>query len=103
MANVYGYPDYQSFKPLEDSIPRQFDLLEMITTDDPPIYIINLQKARFPRDFNSIEHHREHAIILSEYLEKSGVKHDVYILNDSIKSDKDVKFPIRDFMVNNVK
>lgn len=103
MANFYGYTDYQSFKPLEDSIPRQFDMLKMISSDDPPIYIINLQKKRFPSNFNVIEHHREHAIILSEYLEKAGIKHYVYILNDIITSEKDVSFPIRDFMVNNLK
>lgn len=103
MANFYGYPNYQSFKPMEDSIPRQFDMLKMISEDDPPIYIINLQKKRFPSNFNVIEHHKEHAVILSEYLEKASLKQYVYILNDSIKSTKDVSFPIRDFMVNNLK
>ncbi len=103
MANFYGYPNYRSFKPMEDSIPLQFDMLKMISADDPPIYIINIQKKRFPSNFNVIEHHREHAIILSEYLEKAGVKHYIYIFSDSIKSEKDVSLPIRDFMVNNVK
>ena len=103
MANFYGYPDYQSFSPMEDSISQQFDLLKMISVDDPPIYIINMQKERFPKNYGIIEHHREHAIILSEYLEKFKVRHEVYIYSDSIKSEKDVNLPIRDFMVNNLK
>ena len=103
IANFYGYPDYQSFKPMEGIIPAQFDLLPMISADDPPIYIINLQKQRFPVNYSIIEHHRAHAIILADYLEKSNVKHEVYIYSHSIKSDKDVKTPIRDFMVNNLK
>jgi len=103
IANFYGYRDYHSFKPMEKIVPQQFDMLRMISADDPPIYVINLKEERFPKNYDIIQHHREHALVLSEYLEKSGVKHFVYVYNDSIKSDKDVNLPIRDFMVNHLK
>jgi hypothetical protein len=102
MANFYGYPTYNGFKPLVDSIPRQYDMLRMISPDDPPIYVINMQKKRFPKNFDIIEHHRGHAIVLSKELAKNGVKHYAYIYSKKMKSESDVPYSVKEFMVDNL-
>jgi hypothetical protein len=103
IANFYGYPDFTSFYPKKDSLPQQYDMLRMISDDDPPTYVINLKKERFPKNYDIIQHHRGHALILSEYLQKYGVKHEMYIYGNKIKTEKDVNIHIRDFLVNNLK
>lgn len=102
MANFYGYPTYKGFKPLIDSIPHRYDMLRLISPDDPPTYVINMQEKRFPKDFDIIEHHRGHAIVLSKELAKKGVKHYRYIYNKKMKSEKDVPYSIKEFMVDNL-
>jgi hypothetical protein len=103
MANFYGYPTYSGFRPLADSIPRQYDMLRLISADDPPIYVINMQKKRFPKDFDIIEHHRGHAVVLSKELTKKNVKHYRYIYSRKMKSEKDVPYSVKEFMVDNLK
>ncbi|WP_320052986.1 alpha/beta hydrolase [uncultured Acetobacteroides sp.] len=103
MANFYGYPTYNGFKPLIDSIPKQYDMLRMISPDDPPVYVINMQKKRFPKDFDIIEHHRGHAMVLSKELAKKNVRHYMYIYSKKTKLEQDVSYSVKEFMVDNLK
>ena len=103
IANFYGYPDYKSFEPNRTKLIQQLDMLEMITPDDPPIYVMNLQKERFPKNYGIIEHHRGHAIILDETLKKQHVEHEVFIYSKTIKTENDIHSPLKEFMVNHLK
>jgi len=78
-------------------------MLGMIDPKDPPIYVMNLQKARFPRNIDIIEHHREHALILDKILKKNAVEHIVYIYGKKIKKTEDAKCSIGEFFVGHLK
>lgn len=103
IANFYGYPDYKSFEPDRAKKTQQLDMLQMITPDDPPIYVMNLQKERFPVNYGIIEHHREHAMILDSYLRKQNIEHKVFIYSKKIKTENDINVPLKEFMVNHLK
>jgi hypothetical protein len=103
MANFYGYPNYSSFKSMKNLITKKYDMLDMISPDDPPIYLLNLQKKRFPLSFGIIQHHRAHALILAKFLAKNKIPYDIYIYDKNIKSESDTKLSVRDFLSDHLK
>jgi hypothetical protein len=103
MANFYGYPNYSGFSSIRNLITHKYDMLDMISPDDPPIYILNLQKKRFPFTYGIIQHHRAHALILSKYLAHNKIPNETNVYNKSIKSEIDTKLSLRDFMLNHLK
>jgi len=98
-ANFYGYPNYKSFKANHTGILKDLNMLEMIDSQDPPVYLVNLMKESFPKNKSVIQHHRKHAEILSKTLTAFGVKNYLYTHKHGI--DKD--FPVRVFLVNNLR
>jgi hypothetical protein len=102
-AKFYGYPNYLAFEPHREAITRELDMLRMISPDDPPAYIMNLQKETVPKDMNTIQHHRAHAVVLSEYLERNRVEHEVYLFSDETSTEKDIPHPVREFLVHHLK
>jgi hypothetical protein len=102
-AHFYGYPTYQAFEPHRAAVARDLDMLEMISHDDPPTYIMNLQKEVVPKDLGVIEHHRAHAVVLSEYLQKNGVEHETYLYGKDIVSETDIAHPIREYLVEHLR
>jgi hypothetical protein len=103
MANFYGYPNYSGFSLIRNQITQKYDMLDMISPDDPPIYILNLQKKRFPLTFGIIQHHRAHALILAKFLANNKIPNETNVYNKSIKSEADTKLSIRGFMLNHLK
>jgi carboxylesterase type B len=102
-AKFYGYPNYLAFEPHREAITRELDMLQMISPDDPPAYIMNLQKETVPKDMNTIQHHRAHALVLSECLERNRVEHEVYLFSDVTSSEQDIPHPVREFLVGHLK
>ncbi len=103
ISGFYGYPDYESFKPVQARTVKPLDMLNMISPDDPPIYVMNLQKQRFPVSFGIIEHHRKHALILDRILNEQKVEHQVYVRKPKIKKEADIKLPVREFLTEHLK
>jgi hypothetical protein len=101
-AKFYGYSTYRSFEPHRAQVTRELDMLEMISPDDPPVYIMNLQQEIIPRNIDAIEHHRAHALILSDYLERKGVAHEVYVYSDTVRSETDIRHPVSAFLVSHL-
>jgi hypothetical protein len=101
-AHFYGYPTYKAFEPQRATISREFDMLQMISPDDPPVYIMNLQKETGSKGMGAIQHHRAHAFIFAEYLERNGIEHEVYVYGEQTTSEKDIPDPIREFLVRHL-
>ncbi|RED50551.1 alpha/beta hydrolase family protein [Seonamhaeicola aphaedonensis] len=101
-ANFYGYSDYKSFKNEIRIASKQLDMLSMIDAKDPPIYLMNLMKEHFPKNDNVIQHHRNHAIVVSKKLNKHNVKNHLYT-SKIVDNEKDIDFKIREFIVENLK
>lgn len=102
IANFYGYPDYKSFKPNRKEITASLDMLALIDPKDPPIYLKNTQKGRFPKNIDLIEHHRKHVIAVARVLEKNSIEHQVYTYKD-LKGDPEDHMPFREFAVSKLK
>ena len=100
MANFYGYADYTSFKLNRKEIARSLDMLDMIDSDDPPVYLINLMKENFPDNNDIVFHHRNHAIAVSKKLNKFNIQN--YLFTKKNAQDAE-KYPIREFLVDNLK
>lgn len=96
-ANFYGYPNYKAFRPQRKAVARSLDMLEMIDPNDPPIYLMNLQKERFPKNTNAIQHHRKHAIKVAKTLKRNGVENHLYV-RPNVELEKDIAYRICDFM-----
>jgi acetyl esterase/lipase len=103
IANFYGYPDYPSFSPVQDQTVAKLDMLRMISQDDPPTYVMNLQKQRVPVSFGIIQHHRRHALILDEILTEKKVEHIAFVRTSTIKAEKDVSEPVTEFIAKYLK
>jgi|WetSurMetagenome_2_1015567.scaffolds.fasta_scaffold105474_2 hypothetical protein len=99
IANFYGYSSYKAFRPQRKTISGRYDMLNMITPDDPPVYVLNLQKKRFPADYNTIEHHRAHALILCKIMRAKGVVNEVHVYGKEVRSENDLKLPLKEFMM----
>lgn len=107
-SNFYGYKDYKSFKLVKKEVTAELDMLKMIDEQDPPVYLMNLLDKNClinsnPKEsINILEHHRNHAIIVSKKLNKNRVKNYLYT-SKQVKSEKDIDYPIREFFVNQLK
>jgi acetyl esterase/lipase len=101
-AKFYGYPTYEAFEPHRAKMTHDLDMLRMISSDDPPVYVMNLQKDLLPRDMNTVQHHRAHALILDKYLKMENVEHETYVYSDSSAEEKDVRHPVREFLVEHL-
>lgn len=99
-ANFYGYSTYNSMKNQRKAIAESLDLLDMIDHQDSPVYLMNLLKAQFPVDNIIIQHHKKHAVVLSKTLNKHGVKN--YLFTEQ-NAGKDMVYPVRQFLVDNLK
>lgn len=103
-ANFYGYPTYKSFKPQKDRIEKSLDILGMIDSNDPPVYLMNLQKETFPRNIDIIEHHQRHATEVSKTLYRYGVKNYCYTYKKHlIEKEQDIDYPISKFFAEQLK
>ena len=102
IANFYGYPDYPHFQAAGDTIPQRYDMLKMISPDDPPVYIMNLQRDRDVKTLGLIEHHPAHAEVLDEYLKREHIPHTVYVRSDSIQSESAISYPVRVFLAEHL-
>jgi hypothetical protein len=102
-ANFYGYPTYKSLKPQKDAVIKEFDMLEMVSPDDPPVYIMNLQKERFPKNNKLINHHRKHAIVLAKKFKEQNFEYKLFVRNKQLKSEDDIDYPVRNFLVEHLK
>lgn len=100
-ANFYGYENYNSFKPYKSEITQSLDMLRMIDKNDAPVYLMNLLKETFPKDFNVIEHHKNHAKEVSKILNKNGVKNYLYTYKQA-KTEAEVDYPIYVFLADNL-
>lgn len=100
-ANFCGYPDYKSFKNDKKDICNSLDMLSMIDSQDPPIYLMNLLKETFPKNDNVIQHHRKHAIAVSKRLNKANVENYLYT-SKSVKNENDIDVKLCEFMVENL-
>lgn len=101
-ANFYGYPNYKSFKEQIRMSSEQLDMLAMIDSQDPPIYLMNLMKENFPKNDNVVQHHRRHAIVLSKILKKNNVENYLYT-SKTVDREGDIDIKIREFIVHNLK
>jgi acetyl esterase/lipase len=98
IAHFYGYRTYRDFELLRPEIEERFDMLRMITSDDPPVYLMNLQQSREITDLVKIEHHPAHAEILSKILTQHHVIHETYVYGDTIHSEGDIKISLKEFI-----
>ncbi len=64
---------------------------------------MNLQQEQTPKDLGTIEHHPAHAIILSRYLAKQGVRHRLYVYGDGVQTEGDIDYPVREFLVDHLR
>lgn len=103
IANFYGYPSYKDFKPNKKTIPRSLDMLKMIDSNDPPIYVMNLMKERLPKNMSVIQHHRKHAMKLAKVLKQNGLEYKLYTQNKAINKENDIDYPVREFLVQHLK
>ena len=88
-ANFYGFSTYKEFKPLKKEITEKLDMLNMITPDDPPVWLCNIEtkeyKRGIPHNEGQIFHHPRHAEVVGKEAKKNGVA------NYVITSEKDKK------------
>ena len=102
MANFYGFPSYKSFKPFRNIIPEKLDMLAMISSDDPPVWIRNDLPFTKVKNTNGLYHHPLHAVEVGKVAQLKGVK--TYIITNPTNSS-DIKEPItlEDFFIQELK
>jgi len=77
LVKFYGITDSKLIEtPRLMSYRKSVDMLDLMTADDPPIYVFNEGKDGMPL-FTDPQHHPLHAKYLKIYAEKNGVKHDI--------------------------
>lgn len=94
-ANFYGFVNYESFKPYEREVRKSLDMLAMVDSNDPQIYLENLLVDTFPKNNYIIQHHKNHAITMSEKLNEHGVVN--YIFTADNKKERDA-YPVYVFI-----
>ena len=94
-ANFYGYETYEDFEPSKNTICKSLDMLAMIDSNDPPIYLQNTLEKTFPTNNNVIQHHKNHAITVGEKLDAVKVSNMV-ITHET--NNKAKKYPIYQFI-----
>lgn len=103
-ANFYGYKDYKSFKKYRRPVTKGLDMFGMIDKNDPPVYLMNLQKETFPNNIDVIEHHKCHALRVSNLLNKKGVKNYCFTYKKHvIEKEQDIDYPISVFIAEQLK
>ena len=89
IANFYGFTSYKSFKSLKKEITKKLDMLDMITSDDPPVWLCNIEtkeyKRGIPHNEGQMFHHPRHAEAVGKEAKKNGV------VNYVITSEKEKK------------
>jgi len=77
IANFYGFSSYKSFKPFKKEITEKLDMLKMITSDDPPVWLCNIKtkeyKRGIPHNETQMFHHPRHAEVVGKEAERNGV------------------------------
>ncbi|MCG8701726.1 MAG: alpha/beta hydrolase, partial [Bacteroidales bacterium] len=100
-ANFYGYSDYKSLKPDKEEITTNLDMLKLIDSNDPPVYLINMLDKKLPISNNVIQHHRKHAVVISKKLEQFGIEHYLYT-HKNIDQVENIDYSIKEFMVKHL-
>jgi len=59
-------------------IRRQSDILELMSPDDPPVFIHNSETGEVPTHYGHMAHHPNHARALKERADKVGIEAIVY-------------------------
>jgi len=89
ISNFYGFTSYKSFKPFKKDILEKLDMLNMITPEDPPVWLCNIEtkeyKRGIPHNEGQIFHHPRHAEEVAKVAEGKGV------VNYVITSEKEKK------------
>lgn len=77
ISNFYGFTSYKSFKPFKKEISEKLDMLNMITPDDPPVWLCNIETKKYkrgiPKNEGQIFHHPRHAEEVGKEAKKNGV------------------------------
>lgn len=73
VVNFFGYPNYRSFRPVQDQLLEKYDMLDMISEDDPPIWFKSSLGFDPPTTWNHLVHHPAHATVLIEKLSEYGI------------------------------
>ena len=85
LANFYGYKTYKAFKSFRKETMTKLDMLEMISPDDPPVWVYNPTsdkiKKGIPFNANQLFHHPAHAKIIEKEAKKANITYYV-ITND---------------------
>jgi acetyl esterase/lipase len=103
-AHFYGYRDYKSFRPHQEEITRSLDMMAMIDSHDPPVYLINPLKERFPSNDNVIQHHRSHVLAVAAALKKAGVENYCFVYKrKKLEKESDAEYPVRKFLAEHLK
>jgi len=92
MANFYGFETYKKFKPCQKEILSKLDMLNMVSPDDPPVWLKNKVdekiKKGIPKNQNQLFHHPAHAIEVSKKARKSGIKN--YLITNGKQEKKEI-------------
>jgi len=77
IANFYGFKSFKELRPYKQNILKELDMLDMVSPDDPPVWLCNLVtdkiKKGIPRNENQLFHHPAHAVAVAKKARKSGV------------------------------
>lgn len=100
LAKFYGVND----SDLLNSEPyvnyrSSVDFLKLMSSDDPPMYIMNKGKDG-PPFFTDIQHHPLHAKILKTYADKNGINSIAYIPGLDIEDKPETS--LADFLIENL-
>ena len=99
-ANFYGFKTYESFEPFRNEITNSLDMLQMVDKEDPPIYLQNLLEDTIPINNNVIQHHKKHALVMAEKLDRYQVEN--YVFTDDNKEEQG-QYPIYMFIAEHLK
>ncbi len=82
IVQFYGIQDISKLDSDEIKTYREkVDMLSMISSDDPPVYILNKQEFKPAKGVNAgnLLHSPYHAVALKKEIEKAGIEHEIYI------------------------
>lgn len=96
IADFFGFDSFKEYKKHEMKLMKRLDFPELITPDCIPLYIMNLTKGNIPKNSDIINHHKNHARILSESLKSAGVKHHLYTSG----RERDLEYTVKKFLVD---
>ncbi len=75
--SFYGIDSNEAFYSEEiEAYRASVDMLDMLSADDPPIYLDNsMEGGGFPLSVGALYHHPNHALVVMERAEEVGVEH----------------------------